>query len=119
MGRRSKSPRKGEPDTFRCQDPNELKLQRALTIRHQLDRLGNEGHGGPPQGGVQASTSGAQALDEPDLSLRELAVNFTDTKGSFVSEASVITDRGTPSAHRTAPSDRTDPDKPAAARGRA
>ena len=29
------------------------------------------------------------ALEEPDLSSRELAVNFTDTKGSFVSEASV------------------------------
>ena len=29
------------------------------------------------------------ALDEPDLSPRELAVTFTDTKGSFVSEASV------------------------------
>jgi putative transposase len=29
------------------------------------------------------------ALEEPDLSPRELAVNFTDTKGSFVSEASV------------------------------
>src|SRR5258708_2164864 len=28
-------------------------------------------------------------LDEPDLSPRELAVNFTDTKGSFVSEATV------------------------------
>src|SRR5499433_3869108 len=26
------------------------------------------------------------ALEEPDLSPRELAVNFTDTKGSFVSE---------------------------------
>ena len=29
------------------------------------------------------------ALDEPELSLRELAVTFTDTKGYFVSEASV------------------------------
>jgi transposase-like protein len=29
------------------------------------------------------------ALAEPDLSPRELAVNFTDTNGSFVSEASV------------------------------
>ncbi|KZK75583.1 Integrase core domain protein [Pseudovibrio sp. W64] len=29
------------------------------------------------------------ALDEPDLSPRELAVRFTDTKGYFVSEASV------------------------------
>src|SRR5215475_6835655 len=29
------------------------------------------------------------ALAEPDLSPRELAVNFTDTKGSFVSEATV------------------------------
>ena len=29
------------------------------------------------------------ALEEPDLSPRELAVNFTDTNGSFVSEASV------------------------------
>jgi putative transposase len=29
------------------------------------------------------------ALEEPDLSPRELAVNFTDTRGSFVSEASV------------------------------
>ena len=29
------------------------------------------------------------ALDEPDLSPRKLAVNFTDTKASFVSEASV------------------------------
>ena len=29
------------------------------------------------------------AFEEPDLSPRELAVNFTDTKGSFVSEASV------------------------------
>jgi hypothetical protein len=27
------------------------------------------------------------ALEEPDLSPRELAVSFTDTKGSFVSEA--------------------------------
>jgi putative transposase len=31
----------------------------------------------------------ALALDEPDLSPRELAVRFTDTKGYFVSEASV------------------------------
>ena len=29
------------------------------------------------------------ALEEPDLSPRELAVNFTDTQGSFVSEATV------------------------------
>ena len=29
------------------------------------------------------------ALDEPDLSPRELAVTFTDTKGYFVSESSV------------------------------
>jgi putative transposase len=29
------------------------------------------------------------ALEEPDLSPRELAISFTDTKGSFVSEASV------------------------------
>ena len=29
------------------------------------------------------------ALDEPDLSLRELAVTFTDRKGYFVSQASV------------------------------
>jgi Homeodomain-like domain len=29
------------------------------------------------------------ALDEPDLSPRELAAHFTDTKGYFVSEASV------------------------------
>ncbi|KZL24660.1 hypothetical protein PsWM33_02470 [Pseudovibrio sp. WM33] len=29
------------------------------------------------------------ALEEPDLSRRELAVRFTDTKGYFVSEASV------------------------------
>src|SRR5262249_46848887 len=29
------------------------------------------------------------ALEEPDLSPRELAVNFTDTNGSFVSETSV------------------------------
>ena len=29
------------------------------------------------------------ALDEPELSSRELAVRFTDTKGYFVSEASV------------------------------
>ena len=29
------------------------------------------------------------ALDEPELSPRELAVTFTDTKGDFVSEASV------------------------------
>ena len=29
------------------------------------------------------------ALEEPDLSPRELAINFTDTRGSFVSEASV------------------------------
>jgi putative transposase len=29
------------------------------------------------------------ALEEPALSPRELAVNFTDTKGSFVSEATV------------------------------
>ena len=29
------------------------------------------------------------ALDEPELSPRELAVRFTDTKGYFVSEASV------------------------------
>jgi len=28
-------------------------------------------------------------LDEPELSPRELAVTFTDTKGYFVSEASV------------------------------
>ena len=37
------------------------------------------------------------ALEEPDLSPRELAVNFTDTEGSFVSEASVyrlLKDRG-------------------------
>ena len=30
------------------------------------------------------------ALDEPALSPRELAVRFTDTKGYFVSEASVL-----------------------------
>lgn len=29
------------------------------------------------------------ALEEPDLSPRELAINFTDTQGSFVSEATV------------------------------
>ena len=29
------------------------------------------------------------ALEEPDLSPRELAINFTDTKGSFVLEATV------------------------------
>ena len=29
------------------------------------------------------------ALDEPELSPRELAVTFTDTRGCFVSEASV------------------------------
>jgi hypothetical protein len=29
------------------------------------------------------------ALEEPDLSPREVAVNFTDTKGSFLSEATV------------------------------
>ena len=29
------------------------------------------------------------ALDEPELSPRELAVTFTDTRGYFVSEASV------------------------------
>jgi hypothetical protein len=29
------------------------------------------------------------ALEEPDLSSRELTVNFTDTNASFVSEASV------------------------------
>ena len=29
------------------------------------------------------------ALEEPDLSPREIAVKFTDTKGSFVFEASV------------------------------
>jgi putative transposase len=29
------------------------------------------------------------ALEEPNLSPRELAVNFTDTKGSFVSKATV------------------------------
>jgi hypothetical protein len=29
------------------------------------------------------------ALEEPDLSPRELAVNFTDAQGSFVSEATV------------------------------
>ena len=29
------------------------------------------------------------ALDEPDLSPRELAVTFTDTRGYFISEASV------------------------------
>src|SRR5262249_61413549 len=37
------------------------------------------------------------ALEEPDLSPRELAVNFTDTKGTFVSEATVyrlLKDRG-------------------------
>ena len=28
-------------------------------------------------------------LEKPDLSPRELAVNFTDTQGSFVSEATV------------------------------
>jgi hypothetical protein len=31
----------------------------------------------------------ALALDEPELSPRELAVRFTDTRGYFVSEASV------------------------------
>jgi hypothetical protein len=37
-------------------------------IRHQLDRSGNEGHGGPPQGGVQASTSGAlQRIKRPAM----------------------------------------------------
>ena len=37
-------------------------------IRHQLDRSGNEGHGGRPQGGVQASTSGAlQRIKRPAM----------------------------------------------------
>jgi hypothetical protein len=37
-------------------------------IRHQLDRSGNEGHRGPPQGNVQASTSGAlQRIKRPAL----------------------------------------------------
>ena len=37
-------------------------------IRHQLDRSGNEGHGGPPQRGVQASTSGAlQRIKRPAM----------------------------------------------------
>ena len=37
-------------------------------IRHQLDRSGNEGHGSPPQGGVQASTSGAlQRIKRPAM----------------------------------------------------
>ena len=37
-------------------------------IRHQLDRSGNEDHGGPPQGGVQASTSGdLQRIKRPGM----------------------------------------------------
>ena len=60
------------------------------------------GRGDRGSGGRQAQTAGWNkipdeigaaivnlALDEPDLSPRELAVNFTDTKASFVSEASV------------------------------
>ena len=36
--------------------------------RHQLDRSGKEGHGGRPQGGVQASTSGAlQRIKRPAM----------------------------------------------------
>src|SRR5512135_2343525 len=44
----------------------------------------------PLSGGRDRSTAIVHlALEEPDLSPRELAVNFTDTKGSFVSEATV------------------------------
>ena len=39
-----------------------------IAIRHQLDRSGNEGHGGKLQGGVQASTSGAlQKIKRPAI----------------------------------------------------
>ena len=37
----------------------------------------------------QYQTGGPEALEEAELSPRELAVRFTDTKGYFVSEASV------------------------------
>jgi putative transposase len=50
------------------------------------------------------------ALDEPDLSPRELAVNFTDTKASFVSEASVyrlLKDHGLIASPRAAIADGT------------
>ena len=40
------------------------------------------------------------ALEEPDLSPRELAVNFTDTKGSFVSEATLGAGRSAGTATR-------------------
>ena len=33
-----------------------------IAIRHQLNRSGSEGHGGPLQGGVQASTSGPRCF---------------------------------------------------------
>src|SRR5258708_6203672 len=50
-------------------------------IRHQLDRSGNEGHSGPPQGGVQASTSGAlQRIKRPAMNhIRFIGLkNFPD-----------------------------------------
>jgi hypothetical protein len=48
---------------------------------HQLNRSGNEGHGGPLQGGVQASTSGAlQRIKRPSMNhIRFIGLkNFPD-----------------------------------------
>ncbi len=73
------------------------------------DRHSNDWYGRYQDGGIEALKDGKpkpqrvwnkipeeigaaivnRALEKPDLSPRELAVNFTDTKASFVSEASV------------------------------
>jgi len=93
----------------------ELVEQSSLSIRRTLAPIGipkstfYDWYSGYQEGGIEALEDGkprpqrswnkipdkirtaivSLALEEPDLSPRELAVNFTDTNGSFVSEASV------------------------------
>src|SRR5262249_22358514 len=92
----------------------ELVEQSSLSIRRTLAPIGIprstcSGYSRSQEGGIEALVDGKPrprriwnkipdkietaivnlALEEPDLSPRELAVNFTDTKGSFVSEATV------------------------------
>src|SRR5262245_46291095 len=81
----------------------ELVEQSSLSIRRTLAPIGiprskfYDWYRRYQEGGIEALVDGKPrprrivnlALEEPDLSPRELAVNFTDTKGSFVSEATV------------------------------
>jgi putative transposase len=93
----------------------ELVEQSSLSIRRTLTSIGiprstiYDWYGRYQEGGIEALEDGKPrprriwnqipdkigtaivnlALEEPDLSPREVAVDFTDTKGSFVSEATV------------------------------